>query len=371
MYLYSSTGALIQQLGSVPIGAITANGGSSGTKSLNVTLPSNLAAGSYSIGVTVATVPGEVVTGNNSFSTALTIVAPLSGGYTFAQRDALGWTDYYNYNGGNILEVRETSGHLSWGNNNPGNVTYIQGAEGTTWYKLAIGLYPSPNGHTYYIYPDYATGVQAAIALLQTSTYRTQSIDNALQTWTGLAQDKTLPTYAKELVDLHGYQSVVDKALALPGSTPVGTLTQAQLYILVDKGIKIAEGWLAGTSPPVVAGTPGNDVLKGGGVNVNDVISGGAGNDTLFSGLANDTFWSGTGTNSLVFQNGWGHDTMMDWTAGTNILDMTALASVGVHSLANLSQSVVNGSDVISHGTDSLTLVGVNHTLTASSFKFA
>jgi hypothetical protein len=73
--LYNSSGALIQQLGSIAIGSISANGGSSGTKILNVTVPSNLAPGNYSIGVTVAAVSGEVATNNNSFSTGLTILA--------------------------------------------------------------------------------------------------------------------------------------------------------------------------------------------------------------------------------------------------------------------------------------------------------
>ena len=60
----------------VQIGAITANGGSSGTKSLPVTLPSNLTPGSYTVRVTVASVTGETVTANNSSATALTILAP-------------------------------------------------------------------------------------------------------------------------------------------------------------------------------------------------------------------------------------------------------------------------------------------------------
>jgi subtilase family serine protease len=77
VYLYSN-GVLVQQLGTVSIGAISANGGSSGAKSLSVTVPSNLAAGNYTIGVTagVGGVSGEVATSNNSFSTGLTILPP-------------------------------------------------------------------------------------------------------------------------------------------------------------------------------------------------------------------------------------------------------------------------------------------------------
>ena len=65
----------------------------------------------------------------------------------------------------------------------------------------------------------------------------------------------------------------------------------------------------------------------------------------------------------------------MDWTAGTgNIIDLTAESSLGVHQLSDISQTIVNGSDVItsSHtGTNSITLHGFNSALTASSFQFA
>jgi hypothetical protein len=74
--LYTGGGALVQQFGAVPIGAITANGGASGAKSLGVTLPTTLAPGSYSIGVTVAPVAGEIATSNNTLFTPLTILAP-------------------------------------------------------------------------------------------------------------------------------------------------------------------------------------------------------------------------------------------------------------------------------------------------------
>ena len=103
-----------------------------------------------------------------------------------------------------------------------------------------------------------------------------------------------------------------------------------------------------------------------------DNLVGGAGNDILLGGLGDDTLWGGTGTNTFAYANNWGQDIIKDWTAGTNnIIDMTALSSLGVHGLANLSQSAAGGSDVISYGANAITLEGFNQTLTASSFKFA
>ena len=65
----------------------------------------------------------------------------------------------------------------------------------------------------------------------------------------------------------------------------------------------------------------------------------------------------------------------MDWTAGTgNQIDLTALAAQGVHAITDLTQTIVNGSDVItsSHtGTNSITLLGVGTPLSAGSFHFA
>jgi Ca2+-binding RTX toxin-like protein len=123
-------------------------------------------------------------------------------------------------------------------------------------------------------------------------------------------------------------------------------------------------------------------VLSGGTNNVdfhaatNEVfLYGASGNDILIGGTGNDFLYGGAGTNTFGFQSGWGQDTIMDWAAGTNnIIDLTVLASMGLHSIADLTQTIANGSDVItsSHtGSNSITLHGFNSTLSASSFKFA
>ena len=105
------------------------------------------------------------------------------------------------------------------------------------------------------------------------------------------------------------------------------------------------------------------------------IIYGGSGNDTLFGGTGNDFLYSGTGTNTFGFKPGWGMDTIMDWTSGTNDqIDLTTLSSAGVHAITDLTQTITGGNDVItsSHtGTNSITLMGVGSALTASSFHLA
>ena len=129
-------------------------------------------------------------------------------------------------------------------------------------------------------------------------------------------------------------------------------------------------------------GTDVQEVVLNGGTNTADFhaatstvyLYGGAGNDTLIGGTGNDFLYGGAGTNTFGFAIGWGHDTIMDWTSGANDqIDLTALASQGVHAVTDLTQTIVNGSDVItsSHtAANSITLMGVGSVLTASSFKF-
>jgi Ca2+-binding RTX toxin-like protein len=104
-------------------------------------------------------------------------------------------------------------------------------------------------------------------------------------------------------------------------------------------------------------------------------LYGGSGNDTLFGGTGNDFLYGGTGTNTFKFAAGWGHDTIEDWTAGTNSqIDLTALSGLGVHAITDLMQTITGGNDVITSGhtgTNSITLLGVGAALTAGSFHFA
>jgi Ca2+-binding RTX toxin-like protein len=130
-------------------------------------------------------------------------------------------------------------------------------------------------------------------------------------------------------------------------------------------------------------GTDVQQVILNGGTNTVDFsadhttsayLYGGAGNDTLMGGASNDFLYGGFGTNTFAFQQGWGNDTIMDWTAGAaNQIDLTALSGLGVHGVADLTQSITGGNDVItsSHtGANNITLLGVGSALTAGSFHF-
>ena len=145
--------------------------------------------------------------------------------------------------------------------------------------------------------------------------------------------------------------------------------------IELDTGVTETLGGPGRTDIQEVLANAGNNVLDASALGTQIYLYGGANNDTLFGGTGNDFLYGGAGTNTFGFKPGWGMDTIMDWTSGTNNqIDLTALASEGLHSMANLSISVVNGSDVVTStlaGSNSITLYGFVGALTASNFKFA
>ncbi|AIN59696.1 retention module-containing protein [Pseudomonas soli] len=73
-----------------------------------------------------------------------------------------------------------------------------------------------------------------------------------------------------------------------------------------------------------LTGNDGDNLLNGGAGN--DVLKGGAGNDILIGGPGNDTLTGGSGNDSFVWQKGdTGHDTVTDFTPGSDHLDLSQL----------------------------------------------
>lgn len=70
-----------------------------------------------------------------------------------------------------------------------------------------------------------------------------------------------------------------------------------------------------------LAGDTGSDVLIGGGGH--DFLDGGADNDVLNGGKGNDTFLTGEGEDVLVFKFNEGKDTVLDFTVGEDLIDLS------------------------------------------------
>lgn len=76
-----------------------------------------------------------------------------------------------------------------------------------------------------------------------------------------------------------------------------------------------------GLDNDVISGGRGDDDLLGG--EGNDNISGGRGNDIINGGAGNDTLAGGRDVDTFVFERGTGRDTVTDYTAGEDILDLS------------------------------------------------
>ncbi len=111
-----------------------------------------------------------------------------------------------------------------------------------------------------------------------------------------------------------------------------------------------------GDGNDLLAGGKGSDTLNGG--TGDDILRGRAGKDTLNGDAGTDTLTGGAGVDTFVFTDGTGHDTVTDFTLGTDLLSFdtalwggSTLTAAQIAALAHLDSSGVSwdfgGGDVI------------------------
>ena len=130
-----------------------------------------------------------------------------------------------------------------------------------------------------------------------------------------------------------------------------GTLTAASFVTTVDaksnaNGIAVKGNKKNNT---IYGGSGANTIYGYGG---NDTLSGGAGNDTLYGGAATDKLTGGAGNDTFVYANGDGKDTITDYTAGQDTLQISG-GSIGKTALANSNKDLV-----FTVGSGTVTLTG-------------
>jgi serralysin len=99
-------------------------------------------------------------------------------------------------------------------------------------------------------------------------------------------------------------------------------------------------------------GGDGDDILRGGtghdrlfGGPGDDVLFGGSGNDLLVGGAGNDRLIGGSGMDTFVFQPNGGHDTVVDFEDGLDVLDFSAFGFANEAVVLDLAEQV--GADVL------------------------
>jgi serralysin len=96
-------------------------------------------------------------------------------------------------------------------------------------------------------------------------------------------------------------------------------------------------------------------------------VEGQGGADTIIGNTADNRMTGGAGADTFVFGSEWGNDIITDFTPGTDIISFARDASIN---FASLNIQVSNQDTIISHGTDSITLLNVTAALSASNFYF-
>ncbi len=131
-------------------------------------------------------------------------------------------------------------------------------------------------------------------------------------------------------------------------------------------GNDILEG---GLGDDRVAGKEGNDLVFGN--EGNDFLWGDSGNDIVDGGIGDDILRGGIDADTFVFAANWGKDSIMDWKLGSDIIDLTSLASSGVHSLSDLAIVSDAIGTHLEFGGNRISLVGYFGSVLSGDFIFA
>ena len=137
---------------------------------------------------------------------------------------------------------------------------------------------------------------------------------------------------------------------------------------------------LAGSGNDVAIGGTGNDWIAGGwgkdtliGEAGRDTLFGGKGNDTITGGKGNDWMAGGRGDDTFVFEKGDGDDTIVNFRAGHDKIDLTGYE--GITRFKDIKDDIDRGffkTEIDLDGGDSISLVGLgSHKIGADDFLFA
>ena len=155
----------------------------------------------------------------------------------------------------------------------------------------------------------------------------------------------------------------------LSGSTEnlVVTGGEGDDVISTGSGHDILKG---GEGDDILSGGAGSDLLMGG--EGDDTLYGEDGDDTLIGGQGDDTMTGGAGADAFVFGQAQGNDTVTDFTANEDTINLSLFNSITSFDQLNISQDGVNTViDLSSQGGGLVTLENFNYSdLDADDFSF-
>ena len=122
-----------------------------------------------------------------------------------------------------------------------------------------------------------------------------------------------------------------------------------------------------GTGSDWIFGGEGNDSIDGGGDGDNlfggegnDTIDGGAGDDLFVAGEGDDSLTGGTGADTFFYESGHGNDTITDFTADEDTIDLSLIGTITSFDDLDIGQSGADAViDLTDHGGGTLTLEDV------------
>lgn len=137
--------------------------------------------------------------------------------------------------------------------------------------------------------------------------------------------------------------------------------------IVAGDGAQAADTINGGAGNDRIAAGAGSDLLSGDAGN--DGLAGGAGNDTLAGGTGDDMLWGGAGADTFVFLAGDGSDILRDFTIGSDLIDLSAIA--GLEDWADLQTHLLQrgAHALLSFDDLTITLAGLDaNTLSGTDF---
>jgi Ca2+-binding RTX toxin-like protein len=125
----------------------------------------------------------------------------------------------------------------------------------------------------------------------------------------------------------------------------------------IDATGNVSDNFIRGNSGnDIVFAFGGDDTVNGG--DGNDSLYGDAGSDTLNGGGGDDSLRGGAGRDTFVFSSGFGNDTLYDFTAGFDSIDLSSL-NFGTYASLLSGTADVSGDAVITLSGNTITLSGV------------